>query len=264
MGWAGGFNGAYGCGVSGVGDGGDEKHSALAEDANMKHKLLVVVFLVAASVHATEWGAQLPWNMKTGYTDWQRCRYRGVDLIGEAKLVNFNLAKTNEYGVEATFLFTGMMKGAPGEYIVTIPNSMRDPLNMMFDWDEWTRTKLLEPWKWKPGETYGCISISNTYYGIRMVDWIVPLDKWGAFKASAEKERAEFEAFVKEKKLERLVLEKKIKGIWDREDLGETEKDVRVEQIEGRNNEIYNQVQDKGFPYFILEFDWNNPDQTWP
>lgn len=230
----------------------------------MKLKLLVMVFTMTSSVYATEWDAQLPWNMKTGYTDWQRCRYRGVDLIGEAKLVNFNLAKTNEYGVEATFLFTGMMKGAPGEYIVTIPNSMRDPLNMMFDWDEWTRTKQLGPWKWKAGETYGCISISNTYYGIRMVDWVVAPEKWAAFKASVEAERANFEAFVKNKKLERHKLEEKIKNIQNREDLDDIEIEVRVEQIEEQNNEIYDQVQEKGISYFILEFDWNNLDQSWP
>ena len=202
--------------------------------------------------------------MKPGYTDWQRCRYRGVDLIGEAKLVSFDPVKTNEYGVEAIFLFTDMMKGISGEYVLTIPDSMRDPMNMTFDLEEWNRTRELGTWQWKAGERYGCLCVSNVYYGIRMVDWVVPLNKWRAFKASAEKERVEFEAFVKEKKLERLVLEKKIKGIWDREDLGEKEKDVRVEQIEGRNSEIYNQVQEKGFPYFILEFDWNNPDQTWP
>lgn len=68
---------------------------------------------------------------------------------------------------------------------------------------------------------------------------------------------------MKGKKLERHELEKKIEGVWDREDLGEEEKDVRVEQIEKQNSEIYDQVQGKGYSYFILEFDWDDPDQTW-
>ena len=109
-----------------------------------------------------------------------------------------------------------------------------------------------------------CVVMGLAGNSVLIGGWVVPLDKWGAFKASVEKERAEFEAFVKEKKMERHGLEKEIKGIWDREDLGEEEKDVRVEQIEERNSDIYDQVQKKGFQYFILEFDWSNPDQTWP
>jgi hypothetical protein len=229
----------------------------------MKMKIWLLVLAMSATAYA-EWAGPLPWNRKTGYSEWRRCRYLGVDLIGEAKLLSFDLAKTNAYGVEATFQFTDMMKGAPGKYVITIPNSMRDPLNMAFDVDEWNRTRQLGPWQWKAGEIYGCLCISNEFEEGRRVDWVVPLDKWGAFKVSAEKERAEFEAFVKEKKLEHLGLEKKIEGVWDREDIGEEEEDVQIEQIEARRSGIIDQVQEKGDPYFIPFFDWDDPDQTWP
>lgn len=156
----------------------------------MKLKMWIGVIAMASSVYATEWGAQLPWGSKIGFTDWQRCRYRGVDLIGLGKLVEYDLAKTNEHGVMATFQFTDMMKGEPGEYVITIPDDMRDPLNMTLYEEEWNRTKPHGPRQWKAGEAYGCLCISNVYFGIRMVDWVVPMDKWEGFKASVRNERA--------------------------------------------------------------------------
>lgn len=220
----------------------------------MKKYIWAIVMILATSAYA-EWAGPVPWSAKEELTDWQRCRYPGVDMIGLGKLIHFDSAKTNEQGVMATFQFTGMMKGEPGDYTITIPDDMRNPMEMTVDRGEW---------KWKEGETYGILCISEEYEAVRMVDWVIPMDQWGAFKASVRNERAEFEAFVKENKRERHELEKKIEGVWDREDLGEEEKDVRVEQIEKQNSKIYDQVQEKGFSYFILEFDWDDPDQTWP
>lgn len=230
----------------------------------MKKWVWLWVLVAASCGYATEWGAQAPWYMKNDLSDWQHCRERGVDLIGVAKLVSYDPAKTNEYGVEATFQFTDMMKGVPGKYVITIPDSMRNPMNMQFDMASWKATGKLDSWRWKAGETYGCLCISNFYHGIRMVDWVVPIDRWEKFKASVQKERAEFEAFVKEKKLENLVLKERKNNIRNREDLGEEERDVLFEQLSERRSELFFQVQEKGDPYLISDFDWENPDQTWP
>ena len=230
----------------------------------MKFKLCFVILVLSSAGYATEWDLQSPWYMKGDLTAWQRCRYRGIDLVGEAKLVSFDPAKSNEGGVVATFQFTDMMKGLPGEYVVTIPDSMRNPMNMLFDMASWNKTKQLEPWQWKNAETYGVLCITNFDSGIRMVDWVVPRDKWGSFKKSVEKEHAEFVAFVKEKKLEMLKLESKINNILDREEIEDEEKDARWKLLSDRRHELYIQVQEAGLPYFIFDFDWDNPEQTWP
>ena len=54
--------------------------------------------------------------MEGDVSEWQRCRFPGIDVIGAAKLLSFHPLQTNEQGVVATFLFTDMLRGAPGEY----------------------------------------------------------------------------------------------------------------------------------------------------
>jgi hypothetical protein len=225
------------------------------QGAIMKTLLWVLVVALAPFVYATEWGAQLPWNMKDGFSEWQRCRYRGVDLIGTAKLINIDPLQTNDHGVVATFQFTDMLKGLPGNYTITIPDGMRNPMEMTVDLGEW---------KWEMADTYGILCISNEYYEIRMVDWVVPLEKWEAFKASAEKERVAFEKYVKEKKMERLELEQKSDEMTDRDDIEREEKEVRREIINTRIHEIHTQMQEKAEPYYITGIDWYDLDQTWP
>ena len=235
------------------------------EGKRMKFRPWIFVFwAMSLLIYADGLPDQLPWDMKKGYTDWQHCREYGVDFVGEAKLVRFDPANANEHGIEAVFLFRDVIKGTAGEYVVTIPDTMRNPASVGFDKAAWKQPEQLGPWQWQVGEAYGCLCISNVNYGIRMVDWVVPLDKWGAFKVSVMKERSEFEVFVRGKKEEYRALQEKIDGIWDREDLEEEEQVARIEQIEERRSEIYDQVQAKGALYFISNFDWYNPDQTWP
>lgn len=220
----------------------------------MTVRALIMVMILGTSVYA-EWAGPVAWSAKEGLTDWQRCRYPGVDLIGLGKLMPNELSKTNEQGVMATFQFTDMMRGEAGEYVITIPDDMRNPMDMTVD---------VGDWKWKEGETYGILCISDEYEAVRMVDWVMPLSKWEAFKASAEEERAEFEAFVRGKKQERLEVDRQRDEVMARKDIGEEEKVARSELLSERRHEIFLQVQEKGAPYFISGIDWFHMDQTWP
>ncbi len=214
---------------------------------------LAVAF--APFVHATEWGGLGLRDMEGDVSEWQRCRFPGIDVIGAAKLLSFHPLQTNEQGVVATFLFTDMLRGAPGEYTLTIPDDMRNPMKMTVDRGEW---------KWELAETYGILCLSNESHGIRMVDWVVPREKWRAFKANAEKERKRFEAYVKQKKLEYAKVEEKIDEIMERDDIEQEEQAARRNILNTRRTEIFIQVQDKAEPYFIINMDMDEPNQTWP
>ncbi len=229
----------------------------------MKKLIWIVVMMVSAYGYG-EWSGPLPWIMKSGLTEWQRCRYIGVDMIGEATLVSLDMAHTNENGVVAAFHFSNMLKGVSGDYVVTIPDTMRDPSNMNFDIDEWNRTKQLKPWQWTLKETYGIICISNEIDGGRMVDYVVTMDKWGAFKASVNAERYENESFIRSNKEEYRKLQDEIDRTWDLDDIGEEEQLAMIEKIEERRSEIYDRVMEKASRYFLPIVDWDTLEQTWP
>ena len=230
----------------------------------MNIKVWCLALGLTSTVFATEYSAQMPFFVKGKFTDWQRYRDRGVDLVGVAKLVKFDPEKTNLEGVEATFLFTNVMKGIPGEYVLTIPNEMRDPLDMPFDWIKWRNAGVPSSWKWKENDSYGCICLTNFNHGIHRVEWVIPLDRWNAFQTGVQKERAEFEEFVKERKMELATLNRSRKEVMERNDIEEEERKERMELLGEKGSEIRRQVENRGEQYWILHFNWEQLDETWP
>ena len=230
----------------------------------MNIKLWCAVLGLASTVYATEFSSQMSFIVKGGYTDWQRYRDRGVDLVGVAKLIRFDPAKTNSEGVEATFLFTNVMKGLSGEYVLTIPYEMRDPMNMPYDLAKWSKDGVSSSWKWKESDSYGCLCLTNFNHGIHRVEWVIPLDRWNAFQANVRKERSEFEVFVKEKKMKLMALDKRREDVLRRNDIEDEERKERMGQLDEQGNEIMSEVENRGEQYWILHFNWEQLDETWP
>ena len=78
------------------------------------------------------------------------------------------------------------------------------------------------------------------------------------------KRAQEVRSICKTKKLEYAKVEEKIDEIMERDDIEQEEQAARRNILNTRRTEIFIQVQDKAEPYFIINMDMDEPNQTWP
>lgn len=207
-----------------------------------------------------------------GHSSWHKCQVS--DLVGLATLVKFDPAQTNEVGVEAIFKFTDRMavefvpsyrnmgKADSGEYVVTIPATLKDPGDT-----SWRSDYESLPWNWKESETYVCLCRSEFNHGngtrtCKMI-WVLPGSRWGAFKEEVQEERAAVEPYVKAKKQELRALKDEFRAIWSRADITEAEAEALSLEPRKRNIELRKELEDWGAQNKI-QVKWSNLDTTWP
>lgn len=228
----------------------------------MKTVFMLVVMSACCAFGLDEYLERHPWEMNWEIADWGRVR--GADRVGLATLVNFDPIKSNKEGVEVGLQFTDMLKGEGCELEITIPHSMRDPADMPTGWENLRQRDPTKPWKWEAGKAYGFLCTFDAEKKLWMVNWAVPQEQWNAFKENAQKQKMDFEAFIREKKMEL----KAIDQIWrDKYNNGEVSFEEAGEirkANQGKRLDIKNQMSEEGEKYRILEFNWYNPDETWP
>lgn len=228
----------------------------------MKMLITLVTILTGCAYGFDQYQEILPWEMNMGLADWGRVRV--ADRVGLATLTSFDPARTIGEGVAAVLKFTDMLKGEAGELEVAIPNSMRDPEDMPTSWENLRQRDPSEPWKWEQGKVYGFLCTLDPEKKTWTVNWVVPQDMWNAFKETVQRQKTDFETFIREKKQEIQGVDQ----IWrDKLQNGDVSRQ-EAEEIRKTNlsliKELRGKMSEEGAKYRILKYDLYNLDETWP
>ena len=220
--------------------------------------LMMLVLAVSVAFGSPPNDLKEYWDANEGMTPW--LILQEADLAGLAKLVKFDPAQTNAYGVEAVFQFKDMLTGEPGEYVVTVPHALRNPEKL-----SWQPNYMSMPWNWKVSESYVCLCRPDYEDGEEMwwIDWAAPGSQWWAVQEEVGKGRAEVEPYVKAKKQELRALKDEFRAIWSRTDITEAEAESLSQEPRKRNIAVRKELDDWENQTGIF-VRWNNLDSTWP